>query len=442
MNQLAVHPRLARLLIEAAELECVEEAALGAALLSERDPFLRSRERRPAAHSGESDLLDRVRALEDFETTGATSTDVGELDRGAAHFVLRAREQLVRAVPESASHAKAASNARAPRERGKSALARYSLLAAFPDRLARRREAKSRRGVMVGGRGVVLAESSSVVEAELFLCLDLDAGNRGERAEALVRIASAVEREWLDPARVTTSVEVEFDEAKERVVAMKRTRFDDLVLDEGQAALPESGEVARQLASAASRRLERVFPRDDRELSGFVDRVRCLREWMPELGLPDFGEGNLASALEVLCEGRRSFEDLRRAPWLDALRAQLDFRQLQALEREAPERLAVPSGSLIRIEYAPGRAPVLAARIQELFGLADTPRIAGGRVGVLMHLLAPNHRPQQITEDLRSFWNTTYPLVAAELKRRYPRHSWPDDPWNATPERRPQRRRP
>ena len=442
MNQLAVHPRLARLLIEAAELGCVEEAALGAALLSERDPFLRSRERRPAAHSGESDLLDRVRALEDFETTGATSTDVGELDRGAAHFVLRAREQLVRAVPESASHAKAASNARAPRERGKSALARYSLLAAFPDRLARRREAKSRRGVMVGGRGVVLAESSSVVEAELFLCLDLDAGNRGERAEALVRIASAVEREWLDPARVTTSVEVEFDEAKERVVAMKRTRFDDLVLDEGQAALPESGEVARQLASAASRRLERVFPRDDRELSGFVDRVRCLREWMPELGLPDFGEGNLASALEVLCEGRRSFEDLRRAPWLDALRAQLDFRQLQALEREAPERLAVPSGSLIRIEYAPGRAPVLAARIQELFGLADTPRIAGGRVGVLMHLLAPNHRPQQITEDLRSFWNTTYPLVAAELKRRYPRHSWPDDPWNATPERRPQRRRP
>jgi ATP-dependent helicase HrpB len=106
-----------------------------------------------------------------------------------------------------------------------------------------------------------------------------------------------------------------------------------------------------------------------------------------------------------------------------------------------PETLEVPSGSRIRLVYEPGRPPVLAARIQELFGLAETPRVARGRVGVLLHLLAPNYRPQQVTDDLRSFWNDTYHRVRAELRRRYPRHAWPEDPWNATPERRPRRRR-
>ncbi|MCC7012420.1 MAG: ATP-dependent helicase HrpB [Planctomycetes bacterium] len=427
MASLPVHPRLARLLIESERLGCTSRAALAAALLGERDPFQRSRGPRLAAHTSSSDLLDRVQALESFEDAGTTSTDVGELDRGAAYAVTRARDQLARMVE---AH-----------ERPRSAeLLAQALLAAFPDRLAKRREPKSRRGVLVGGRGVTLADSSAVAEPELFLCLDLDAGARGERAEATVRIASGVEREWLDPARVATHVDAEFDDEKERVVAFKRTTFDELVLDEVQAALPDAEEVARVLSAAAAQRFERVWPRDDAELAGFVCRVRCLRAWMPELGLPEFDERELASVLPELCVGRRSFEELRRAPWLEFLRAKLDYKQLQALEREAPERLSVPSGSQIRLAYELGRPPALAARIQELFGLAETPRVAGGRVGVVMHLLAPNHRPQQITEDLRSFWNTTYPLVAAELKRRYPRHAWPDDPWNATPERRPKRR--
>ncbi|HEY0784212.1 MAG TPA: ATP-dependent helicase C-terminal domain-containing protein, partial [Thermoanaerobaculia bacterium] len=104
-------------------------------------------------------------------------------------------------------------------------------------------------------------------------------------------------------------------------------------------------------------------------------------------------------------------------------------------------RLAVPSGSRLPVVYEPGKPPVLAARIQEMFGLAETPRLAAGRVAVLLHLLAPNHRPQQVTQDLRSFWETTYPIVRKELQGRYPRHAWPDDPWTAQPERRPKRRR-
>jgi ATP-dependent helicase HrpB len=110
---------------------------------------------------------------------------------------------------------------------------------------------------------------------------------------------------------------------------------------------------------------------------------------------------------------------------------------LQAVEREAPERLTVPSGNRVTIEYKAGKRPVLAVRIQELFGLAETPRVAAGRVPLLLHLLAPNMRPQQVTDDLRSFWDRTYQQVRKDLRARYPKHSWPEDPWNAPPQRRP-----
>jgi ATP-dependent helicase HrpB len=131
---------------------------------------------------------------------------------------------------------------------------------------------------------------------------------------------------------------------------------------------------------------------------------------------------------------------LRRAPLLEALQGVLSYPQLEAVRREAPERLEVPSGSRVRLLYEPGKPPVLAARIQELFGLAETPRLAAGRIAVLLHLLAPNGRPQQVTHDLRSFWENTYPQVRKELQGRYPRHSWPADPWKAQPERRPKRK--
>ena len=122
---------------------------------------------------------------------------------------------------------------------------------------------------------------------------------------------------------------------------------------------------------------------------------------------------------------------MRNGPWLDFLKGQLTYQQLAAVEREAPDRIEVPSGSHITLEYEEGRPPVLAARIQEMFGLTETPRVAGGRVKVLLHLLAPNYRPQQVTDDLASFWGNTYPLVRKELRGRYPKHSWPDDPLTA-----------
>jgi len=195
------------------------------------------------------------------------------------------------------------------------------------------------------------------------------------------------------------------------------------------------------LTAAALKQLDRVLPPADSPAGLYRTRVRWLREWMPELELPPFDENDLRDLLSWLCVGRRSFADLRAADWLSALQGRLTHIQRQAVEREAPERLPVPSGSRITLRYEPGRAPVLAARIQEMFGLQDTPRVAGGRVRVVLHLLAPNHRPQQVTDDLASFWSNTYPQIRKELRGRYPKHAWPEDPWTAPAERRPRRKK-
>ncbi len=449
MSRLPIHPRLSRLLIAGHAGGWTREAAFLAALLAERDPFPRAggdREGRElqkrAVRVSRSDLLDRLEALEAFERRRQEPDLPGgrQLHRNAARFVLQARDQLTeiarRELAPAASPADPAS--KLPREE---ALLR-ALLAAFPDRLARRREPRSPRALLVGGRGVRLADESAVLDAELFLAVDLE--DRG--TESLVRLASAVELGWLPPERLATAVELTFDLASERVIAWKRTRYEDLVLAEAEATLPArgTGEVERLLVEAAAGRLDRALPLDDPEVASFLVRVRRLAGWMPELGLPAFGEAELSALLPALAAGRRSFADLRdrrQTPLLTALEGALTWEQREALRREAPERLTVPGGRSVRLDYPAeeGRPPILAARIQELFGLAETPRVAAGRVPVLLHLLAPNGRPQQVTQDLKSFWATTYKEVRKELQGRYPKHAWPEDPWNARPQSRPGR---
>jgi ATP-dependent helicase HrpB len=274
---------------------------------------------------------------------------------------------------------------------------------------------------------VKLAPTSGVSEPELFVCVDVDAGG----ADSFVRLASGVERQWLAAERITTRIEVIFDDKTERLAARKLTRFTDLVLDETSAHIADEDEAAAVLAAAAAERMEKVLPPPDAPAGAFRTRVRCLRGWVPELNLPAFEAADLREALETLCRNRRSLAEVRNGPWLDFLRGQLTYEQGRAVEHEAPERIEVPSGSHITIAYEEGRPPVLAARIQEMFGLLETPRIARGRVKVLLHLLAPNYRPQQVTDDLASFWKTGYPLVRKELRARYPKHSWPEDPLTA-----------
>jgi ATP-dependent helicase HrpB len=429
MIRLPVHPRLARMLLEGQRLGAAKRVALTAALLSERDPFTRSFDESPSSagprHSTSSDVLDRVEAIEEFERSGRTSTSSGMLHRSAVHSILRARDQFLHSL--RARHS--------PPSSGDELVLR-SLFVAFSDRVARRREGGSRRGVMVGGRGVRLAPSSGVLDAEFFLCIEVDAGQK----ETWVRQASAIERDWLPSERLNTTIEIAFDMESERVTAKRRVRFVDLVIEEADAALPDGEETSRVLAAAASEHLQRVLPAEDSPAGAYRTRVRCLRQWMPELQLPPLDDADMRELLTWLCHRCRSFADLRKADWLQAFQSRLSHTQRQLLEREAPERLAVPSGSNITLRYEIGRSPILAVRIQEVFGLTETPRLAAGRVPILLHLLAPNYRPQQVTDDLASFWTNTYPQIRKELRARYPKHSWPEDPWQAKAVSRPRRK--
>jgi ATP-dependent helicase HrpB len=444
--RLPVHPRIGRLLVEGRRRGVAAEAALVGALISERDPFLRHRtaphQARPApiVRRSTSDVLDRVLALEAFEQTGRVHSPTGDINKSAARYTLHVRDQLrnlgstLQGSMKNQESRPLSKGRRHTTSRDEALL--QSIFSAFPDRLARRRGKGSRGAITSGGRGVRLADSSAVLDADLFVCVDVAA----DRSESLVRLASAVERAWLPADRLTTRDEVRFDQTTERVVALRRTMWDDLQLDEVPCSLPSEAEVAAVLCDAAAQDLTRVLPAVDSDFTKLLARIQFLREWMPQLELRAFTDDELKRLLPEICIGRRSFADLRSAPWRDFVISKLTSHQIQNLERHAPERLAVPSGSRITLQYEVGRPPVLAVRIQELFGLIQTPRVAAGRVPVLLHLLAPSMRPQQVTDDLESFWSNTYPKIRSELRRRYPKHAWPEDPRTAQPQRGARRR--
>ena len=156
---------------------------------------------------------------------------------------------------------------------------------------------------------------------------------------------------------------------------------------------------------------------------------------MPELDLPPLDDAALLALLPTLVTGRRRLAQLRDTPLEPLLKARLGSRALRLLDEHAPDSLPVPTGRDLPLRYDADGPPVLAVKLQELFGLAATPRVAGGRVSVLLHLLSPAGRPVQVTSDLASFWSTTYPAVRRELRGRYPKHPWPEDPWSAPPRR-------
>ncbi len=433
MSRLPLHPRLARLLLEGKREGVLEPCALAAALLSDRDPF--PRQRGVASWVARSDVLERVQALDAFDQLRRVGP-LGEPHRAGVQAVLRARDQLLRIASKGKS--KTTKRAYFGAEAEEPFL--RALFAAFPDRLARRRQAQDQRAVMVGGKGVRLEESSGVSDSEFFLCIDLD----GVGVEARVRQASAIEREWIDAVDTQLRTSLRFDTERERVLAQRETLFADLVLE--QVEVPGDPEAVSQLlAETAAADPARALNLSDPDVQQFFARIAFLRTALPELDLPDWGMdggSTLKAVLPGLCQGLRSFAELRKAPLLDHLRGSLSQEQLQGLKREAPTSLKVPSGNNIRLLYEAGRPPVLAARIQELFGWTATPRVARGRVAVLLHLLAPNMRPQQVTEDLESFWSNTYQVVRKELRRRYPKHDWPEDPTTAVARKRggPRRR--
>lgn len=429
--ELPVHPRLGRMLLEGAERGVARRTARMAALISEGD-FVRAVEH--DAPTAASDLLIRVESLEDaaagrFQRTRQAGLEV---DRYRARRISDVARQLERLV--------------SGRSGGHEEEALRAVLTAFPDRIALRRDAGEARFIMVGGEAMALARESVVRDARLIVAPVVAGQTRarqmtgGVDSRALIRLASKIEERWLIeeyPQRFEEVVEAEFDHDRQRVMARRRRLFDGLTLSEQIAPVEEGADEQEVLELFLDQVL--VDPPHafglDKEAQQFLIRWECARRWFEDAGfaqlIDERAQGVRAPIWEQLLWGKRSFAELRRMNLPALLKAYLTPEQRRLLEEEVPARLEVPSGSQIRLQYAIDEAPVLAVRIQEVFGWSKTPRVGRGRVAVLMHLLAPNFRPAQITDDLGGFWERTYPEVRKELRARYPKHPWPEDPARA-----------
>ncbi|MFU8803909.1 MAG: ATP-dependent helicase HrpB, partial [Bradymonadaceae bacterium] len=378
MLDMPVHPRQGRMLLEAVTRDCVRTVAGAAALLSERDFVLNVASDAPSASS---DLLARVELMDERRSSGRAAGF--EVHHGRMHRVVEVRNQLLRVLPGQANV-------------GSEEAALKAIATGYPDRVCLRRPDDEQRYVMVGGEPVALARESVVRGAELIVAPVIAGKTRnrdligGVAQRGLVRMASLVEEAWLEelyPGRTHSEVVVEFDADKERVMAFEREVFDGLCLRERVGSvdrLAGPAEVACLLAKHAAQDIDKAFglSKDDRR---FLNRLDFLREAFSELDVPDFFEVEEQGVLMQICWGKRRFDDLRRMNLPDALMKYLDHEQRRRLEEDVPEHFQVPSGSRIKLDYEAGTAPVLAVRIQEIFGLATTPTIAAGRVPLVLH---------------------------------------------------------
>ena len=421
MLAVGTHPRLAAMLLSAQNDAETALACDLAALLEARDPL------RATPGQGRSDAVaTRWQALaahrQGRTPPDAVRSSLQALDAAATQWRRRLR---CNAKPPSSVPAHALGD----------------LLAhAFPDRIGYRHGNDLRRYPLANGRMAQLFDDSAMIGEPWIVACDL----RFEAKDAKVLRAAPVDEMRLRrdfAARFSDRDEVRWDDARRALVAERVQRFDGIVLDARPAGRVDPAQAAQALTDAVRTLGIDALPWRE-SLAQWRARVRCLRVWMPELSLPDLSDDALLAHLETWLKpafaGKTRLDALSEDALSEALKSGIDWAMRQRIDALAPTRIVVPSGMERTIEYAYDTAtdapqpPVLAVKLQELFGLADTPRVADGRIPLTLHLLSPGGRPLQITQDLRSFWERTYPEVKKEMKGRYPKHPWPEDPWSAT----------
>lgn len=430
MASLGTDPRLAHLLVAGAELGSAEAAAQLTALLEERDPL------RGAGGPPDADIQLRLDLIAERETPALYHGY--EVDRGALHRIRESAGAWRRALP-TAARARRGHAAEPPSRRAVESTG-FLLALAYPDRVGQRRPGQAGRFLLRNGQGVsvdspVLGASDFIVAAEL----------DGDRRESRVWLGATLSRDDLERhfgEEMETEDVIEWDEQAEAVVAVRRDRLGAMVLVERPLPDPDSTRVRAVLVAWIRRAGLGVLPWSEastalRARLGFLHQVLGA-SW------PSVSDEALLESLEEWLGPRldkiRKRRDLARLDLSDALLGRLDWERRRALDDLAPAHLTVPSGSRIRVDYSDPGAPVLAVRLQEVFGLEETPQVGGGRIPVTLHLLSPAHRPVQVTRDLAGFWRTSYFDVRKEMKGRYPKHEWPEDPVGAVPTKRAKRR--
>jgi ATP-dependent helicase HrpB len=408
MQEFPAHPRLAHMLLKARELGAAALGAELAALLADRDIL------RAGGGPRDSDVRTRLEALHR-----------GTVDRGTLDRLRRAQRSFEQQLGADT--------------RNPDIDAGVLLGLAYPDRIARRRAGAESRYQLANGRGAVFASTESIGREEFIVAVDLDDRER----EARIQLAAPLSKQDLleyFAAQLVRGDELAWDERTEAVVARRVLRFDQLVVEEEPLAeVPRDAAAAAMLDGIRSLGLE-ALPWDD-DSRDFVARAQFVRalgrsdlaEW------PDYSMAALLADLgwlEPFLEGITRRSTLSRVPLLDALRARLTYDQQRRLDELAPTHIGLPTGTRARIDYRSDNAPIASMRMQEVFGLAATPRIGAGAVPVTFELLSPARRPLQVTRDLASFWRNAYVEVRKDMRGRYPRHYWPEDPLQAEPTRR------
>lgn len=411
--RLPLHPRLAHMVVRGKALGWGSLASELAALLSERDPL-----RLPGSET-QADVhlrLQLMRRNDDESRRQTRSLRAAATDiRNSAGIAGRDREQGDEGV---------------------------LLALAYPDRIAQRRGGEAPRYLLANGRGALLTEGDGLGKSPWLAVAQLD----GEAREARIFLAAKLGREQLErhfSEQITSGESVSWDEANGAVLARRQKRLGALVLEDAAANSVSPAAVSAALLEAVRQRGLETLPWTP-ALRNLQARMLFLRRVLGE-EWPDVSDGALTEGLDTWLapwlQGLSRLSHLQRLPLNDALLGFLDHGHKRALDEFAPTHIKVPSGSEIRVDYAEGETPVLRVRLQELFGLADTPRLAQGRVAVMLHLLSPAQRPMQVTQDLKGFWQRTWPEVKKELKGRYPKHAWPEDPLTAPASRGARRRR-
>jgi ATP-dependent helicase HrpB len=405
MVALPVHPRYAHMLLRANEHGMGALACDVAALLDERDVL-----------RGEKDA--------DFYLRWTALQHGGAVDRGARERVklqVKRLRQMLAISNDSVQHEDKVG---------------LMLALCYPERVARRRDERGERWQLASGAGAVLT-GHSILMRELWIAVaDLD----GDGRDARIYLAAAVQEE--DLATFLSELffsgeEVVWSTQEEAVLAREVQRFGAIIVKEKK--LPARGDaVARVLCGGLRQAGWNNLPISD-PAQQWLQRVRWLSDNNLADNFPSFDEAHLLATLEdwalPFLKGITRRNQLSQVDWLAALQSRLDYAQQQMLDRLAPAHLVVPTGSRIALDYS-GAQPVLPVRLQEMFGAKDTPRIADGKVPVLIHLLSPRQMPLAVTQDLASFWQNAYKEVRKDMRGQYPKHYWPENPLEAEPTRR------
>jgi ATP-dependent helicase HrpB len=410
MLSLGTHPRLAAMLLATHDETEKALACDLAALIEARDPLL--------GYRG-NDWQARWQALADYRAkknlAGASLSSLKQLDASASQWRKRVRCQAL--SPSSVS----------------THFLGDVLLHAFPDRIGKQHESDPLRYQLASGK-MARIHADSPLYGESWLCAS---ELKFEAKEALILRAAPLDQHRLQadfPERFIEQDIVRWDDKQNALMARREQRYEQIVLSSKPAGKVDPDQAAEALCNVVIQKGLAILPWSDSAMQ-FRQRVSCLREWMPELDLPELSDEALLATLTLWLkpglQGKSRLDALSSADLNEALLSWVDWPQRQLIDKFAPSHIKVPSGLERSIAYASGSAPVLAVKLQELFGLAQSPTVANGKIIITLHLLSPAGKPLQITQDLSSFWNSTYAEVRSEMKIRYPRHPWPEDPWSA-----------